>query len=153
MTRLSIAVLSAALLLGCSGIKPYPDTSPKNLRVQSQVEGAVAEVDVYRVDADCRTEYRGRVSLDRSAVEFGLPSGSLHYLDFIFASKTFLSPSVNVVRYETLLLPRPERRYDVQVRYVQSIYSVVIRETAPGGSTGRVIERGQLSDCVKRARL
>ncbi len=149
MRDLPTTALSVILLLGCSGIKPYPNTSLKNLHIQTQTEGAIAELDIYRVNAGCQTEYRGRVSLDKPSVEVGIPSDGLHYLDFIFASKTFLSPSVNVVRYDTLLLPRRERQYEARVRYVQSMYSVVIREVAPGSSTGRVIERARLSDCGK----
>lgn len=152
MRGLPIAALSVVLLLGCSGIKTYPNPSPRNLHIQTQIEGAVAELDIYRVNADCRTEYRGRVSLDKPRVEIGISGDGLYYLDFLFVSKAFLSPSVSVVRYDTLLQPRRDRRYDVRARYVDSIYSVVIREVAPGGSTGREIERAGLGDCGKSGR-
>jgi hypothetical protein len=151
------ALLVALLATGCSGVRTYPNELAPNFRVHTQVESmsamksTVAEFDIHRVDARCETEYLGRVYLDRPRIDVGIPVGGPVYLDFIFASKAFLSTQVQATRYTTVLTPRPGHEYDVQVRYLKGLYSVAIRESARGGGAGRLLERRDLADCRPRA--
>ncbi len=151
------ALLAAGLLAGCSGIKNYPDTLPKNLRIHATVSKVQAELHIHRVDPSCQTEYQGTVQLDRPSVEVGIPSGRQSLVAFTFSSSSFLSGSSSSVRYDTLLssssvrydtllTPRAGYTYDVKVSYLDNIYSVTIREIDPRGSS-REIGRRDLSAC------
>ena len=40
--RVAVWLLGASLLAGCSGIKSYPDTSPKNLIVRTEASSGSA---------------------------------------------------------------------------------------------------------------
>ena len=40
-TRLLGTLLAAGLLAGCSGIKTYPDTLPKNLHIRTETSGSL----------------------------------------------------------------------------------------------------------------
>lgn len=144
--------LVAALLPGCSSVRTYSSTLPKNLLVTTQVEGRTSvEFDVHRVNSGCELDHQGRIYLDSGATEVGIPVGETIYLDFIFASRSFLSSSTGVTRYSTLLTPRPGYDYQAEVKYIKGIYGVVIRETRKGGAGGRVIDRVPLSACKARA--
>ncbi|HYS74702.1 MAG TPA: hypothetical protein VEM38_01245 [Burkholderiales bacterium] len=140
------ALLAAGLLAGCSGIKNYPDTLPKNLRIHATVSKVQAELHIHRVDPSCQTEYQGTVQLDRPSVEVGIPSGRQSLVAFTFSSSSFLSGSSSSVRYDTLLTPRAGYTYDVKVSYLDNICSVTIREIDPRGSS-REIGRRDLSAC------
>jgi len=77
--RVAACLLGAGLLAGCSGIKTYPDTSPRNLFVETEarsgsVFGSVrVSVRIHQVDASCRTEYLGTVQLNEPSVAIGIP--------------------------------------------------------------------------------
>ncbi|MCL5801608.1 MAG: hypothetical protein M1283_03670 [Gammaproteobacteria bacterium] len=151
-----IALLAFAFLIGCTGVKTYPNRLPKNLHIRTQVNAgpaltnAGAEFDIHRVDAGCNTHYQGRVYLDKPLVEVGIPPGEPSYLDFIFASKAFLSTTTHAVRYQTVLTPRADYEYDIQASYVKGIYNVVIRERHRGSGASRLVERKSLNDCHAR---
>lgn len=49
------------------------------------------------------TDYLGRACLDRVTVNVGIPVEELPYLDFIFASRAFMSTTVVAVRYQALV--------------------------------------------------
>lgn len=140
-------------LAACSGVKTYSQRLPKNMHVTTRVvsvsamKGTVAEFDIHRVNARCETNYLGRVYLDRPTIDVGIPVDELIYLDFIFASKAFMSTTVSAVRYQTIFTPRRGYQYDARVDYDRGIYNVVIRERRPGGSGGRIIEQVPLSSC------
>lgn len=141
------------LLGGCSGIKTSPNELPTNLRVTTAIDSGaalrstVAEFDIHRVNAKCETDYLGRVYLDKPAMDVGIPENQLLYLDFIFASKTFLSNNISAVRYQTLLMSRSGYEYTAEVSYVKGIYNVVIQEKQRGAATGTAIPRTPLSSC------
>ena len=146
------ACLVAILVAGCSGVRTYPNTLPRNLRVATQVEGrTTAEFDIHKVNTRCELDHQGRVSLDDAVTEVGIAVGETIYLDFIFASKSFLSSTTGVTRYSTLLTPRAGYDYQAEVKYIKGLYGVVIRETRKGGSGGREIDRVPLSACRARA--
>ncbi len=141
------------LLVGCSGKYTYPNTFAKNLHIQSETEsGSIfssvrAALGVYRVDDQCKIEYRGTVDLDGRPVSVGIPSGRPSYLVFEFASSSFLANSRRSISYETLLLPVAGRDYDIKVSYMDNIYNVEIRESRPGDAVVRNIKRKDLRAC------
>lgn len=141
------------LLAGCSGVKTYPNDLPANLHVTTAVDSGsamkstVAEFDIHLVNAKCETSYLGRVYLDKPGIDVGIPVDQPLYLDFIFASKAFLSSDISAVRYQTLLTPRSGYEYHAQVSYIKGIYNVVIREKHRGAPAGTTIPRKSLSSC------
>jgi len=154
MKRHIIVLLSAYILLaGCSWIKTYQSTQPKNFHIETETDsGSIfskvrAAVDIYRVNADCKTEYEGTVQLKTSSVNVGIPSNRLSYLVFVFARSGVLSSTSSTITYSTLLLPRIGNNYDIKVSYIDNIYNVVIRETDPHKKKSREIERKDLNDC------
>ena len=84
-----------SLLIGCSGIKTYPNTADKNFYITTETDSGSmlsrvrTAVDIYRVDADCKTEYEGTVQLKSRSVGIGIPPGRLSYLVFVFSSSGF----------------------------------------------------------------
>jgi hypothetical protein len=104
-------------------------------------------VHIHEVDANCRTQYLGTVQLDEGSVEIGIPPDRLSYLEFNFYGSSFLGGSSSNISYDTLLRPRAGRTYDATARYADGIYHVVIRESDPRRSAGRVIKRRGLNAC------
>jgi len=145
--RLCAGLLAANLLAGCSGMKTYPDTLPKNLRIHTTVSKVQAALHIHRVDASCQTEYQGTVQLDEPSVDVGLSAERFSYVVFSFTSSSFLTGSSSSISYETLLRPRPGYTYDVEVTYLDNIYNVAIREIGPRGSSSREIGRRDLRSC------
>lgn len=147
---LSIVTLCVA---ACSGVKTYSNESRPNFVIHTQVESGsvarstVAEFDIFDIESACSKKYLGRVYLDNATTNVAIAPGRATYLEFIFASKTFMSNTTYATRYGTVLTPRADYDYDVQVRYVNAIYSVLIRETRHGSTTSRIIERKPLDVC------
>lgn len=152
-SRITAWLLGAVLLAACSGIKTYPDTSPRNLVVKTDARSGSAftsvrvSVHIHEVDANCRTQYLGTVQLNVPSVEIGIPPERPSYLVFNFHSSTFLGSSTGSINYETLLRPRAGYTYDATARYVDGLYHVVIRESDPRRSTGREIGQRGLAEC------
>ncbi len=143
-------LLALGLLVGCSGIKTFPNTLDKNLHVQTETDSGVrTAVDIYRVNADCHTEYEGTVQLRESNVEIGIPAGRASYLVFVFANSSFFGTS-GKISYNTLLTPRSGRHYKIKVRYKDDIYNVTIQEMKRGKVSVREMERRELGACKRR---
>ena len=146
-------LLVFSLLAGCFGWKSYPNTLEKNLHIQTETESGSffstvrADVDIYRVNGSCNTEYQGTVNLSSPSVEVGLHPDQASYLIFNFASSSFIANSRSTISYDTLLTPRAGHHYDIKVRYVDDIYNVEIRETHPGNPASLDIERQDLRAC------
>jgi hypothetical protein len=147
MGRLGAVLLAASLLSGCSGLKSYPDTAPKNMLIRTETSSGSwfsnvrAAVHVHRVDGNCQTEYQGTVELGVPAVEVGLPVDRVSLLAFVFISSATLGGSSSSTRVEALLKPRAGHTYQASVSYVDSMYNVVLRETDPRRSSSRELER------------
>jgi hypothetical protein len=150
-------LLAAGLLAGCSGLKSYPDTAPKNLVVRTEASsGSVlsktrVSVHIHEVDASCRTTYLGTVQLGDPTVEIGLPQERASYLVFNFHSSSFLGGTSGSINYETLLRPRGGYTYDAVARYRDGIYLVEIRESGARGKPGPELARRGLADCNRRS--
>jgi hypothetical protein len=146
-------LLTVSLLAGCLGIKPYPNTLDKNLHIQTETNTGSffskvrAAVDIYRVDADCKTQHEGSVQLNEPSVDVGIPSHRLSYLVFVFSTSSFLAGSSSTITHDTLLKPRAGYNYDIKVSYIDNMYNVAIRETHPRTSASRDIELKDLSGC------
>ena len=146
-------LIAVSLLTGCSGIKPYPNTLTKNLRIRTETEsGSIfskvrADVEIYRVDESCQIKYEGNVSLDKPLVEVGIPSDRLSYLVFTFSSSSFFAGTSGTISRNTLLKPLADYNYDIKVSYKEDIYNVMIQETNPRKSKSREIELKDLSAC------
>lgn len=144
-------LITLSLLTACSGIKTYPNTLDRNLRVTTKTDSGSAlssvrtAVDIYQVEPDCSIKYSGTIQLDSPDVDIGIPTGRSSYLVFIFSSSGFLSGS-STTSYDTLLRPRKGIRYDIDVSYLEDIYNVVIHERQ-GSNKSREIEARSLAAC------
>ncbi len=156
LRRIACFLLPACLLTGCSGVKPYPDSSRKNLYLHTRTDpGSLfssirAAVDIYRVDTLCQREYQGTVDLDSPYMSIGIPVDEPSYLVFGFASSSWLANSRSNISYDTLLSPRAGYDYDIEVSYLDEMYHVAILEKQPGGKTARKISHRSVSDCIPR---
>lgn len=150
-----VPLITLLLVAACSGLKPYPDLPNKNFFVKTVTDsGSVftdieATLDIYSVNADCSTEYKGTVKLNKPIVEIGLPPKQQSYLMFVFNTSGFFSAEGSISS-NTLLTPKTGYRYMAEVRYVDDIYNVVIYEMNPGGKKSKELEFKDLSGCKNR---
>ncbi len=148
MKRVAAICVVTVMMVGCSSIKTYPNTLPKNMHVTtkldsgSRVTSTEAALDIYRVDASCALTEEGRVDLEEAKTDIGLPTNGRLYLEFTFFNHNYLARSSSSTNYGLLLTPRPGVSYQTKAQYLGGIYDVVVRE-----SGGRVIEQVKLSDC------
>jgi len=142
--------LAAALLAGCSGVRPYPSRSENNARVFAVTQGGVltsveASLDVYAVDPACQLGYQGTVTLREAPQTVGLPVGTPSYLVFRFDRSTFLAGNRGSISYETLFTPRKGELYAFAASYRDSTYDVIITD-----ARGREIDARALDTCTPR---
>ena len=146
-------LVAAVILAGCSGLRPYPNNLEKNLVIRTDTDsGSIfskvgVEVDIFRVKADCLTEYQGTVNLNGPSVEVGIPPDKLSYMAFVFSNSSFLASSRNSISHETLLEARAGYNYDIRVSYIDDIYNVAISEKHPEKPGGRKIDFRDISAC------
>ena len=143
----ALTVLAAlALAAGCSGLKTYPNDAPRNLRVVTQLDrGVRTALHVHEVSGQCQTRYEGTVALDQPAVEVGVPAGRPSYVVVSFDTSSFLGGNRGT-SVGTVLTPRPGYRYELAVRYQQSMYDVALREVDRKGASRELPRRG-LNGC------
>jgi hypothetical protein len=143
----ALACAAALLAAACAGGKPYSDSvAPNNFSIKTS-SSVRAALGVHRVDAQCRTEYLGTVTLDTASAEIGIPAERWSYLVFDFASSGLFTKQTRTT-LETLLRPRAGYRYEANVTYRDDIYNVVIREQSPRGAWREVAFR-DLASCTK----
>jgi len=136
-----VAVLGAVALAGCSGLKTYSNDAPKNLRVASQLEGARAMLHVHEVTGPCATRYEGTVKLDPPTVDVGVPAGRPSFLVVGFDTSSFLGGQRGTT-VGTAFTPREGYRYELGVRYQDSLYDVALREIDRKGAAHELPRRG-----------
>lgn len=157
--RIALLVLAVGLMTSCSGIRPYPNTLDKNVRIRTETESRSifsntrAHVGIYRVDMECQIEYEGTIDLDQPMVLVGLPADRWNYLVFGFVSSSWLGNARRSISQATLLRTRPDHSYEIDVSYRRSIYNVVVREHQPRKSGSREIELKRVDACRERAAL
>jgi hypothetical protein len=145
--RARLAALAVVFAAGCAGTRPYVNDAPANLAVRTELDrGVRAMLHVHAVGADCSTEYRGSVRLDRQTEELALPGNAASYLVVSFDTSSFLG-GARSVSAGALLEPRPGRRYEIAVAYRDSQYDVALREA---GVPGRALPRRDLAACGAR---
>jgi hypothetical protein len=150
---LPVLLLGFIFLTGCTGIKTYPNNLEKNLYITTTTESGSffssvnATVDIYQVNTDCSLGYQGTVKLNKASVSVGIPYDKRSYLVFGFASRSFLASTSGSITYETMLKPRRNYRYTINVSYIDDIYNVEIREIHPRKKAARNIDTAGLSAC------
>lgn len=116
------------------------------MTVRGELESGVrATLHVHRVDANCRSEYQGSLTLDGASVPVAIAAGRDSYLDVTFDTSSFLA-GTRRMNAGTLVRPRAGYRYDVAVAYRNSLYQLTVRETDPAGRT-RELPRRELAAC------
>ncbi|HEY3487295.1 MAG TPA: hypothetical protein VGL10_04460 [Gammaproteobacteria bacterium] len=151
--ELAACFIATVLAVGCSSVRTYSNSLPPNLHIVTRVDSGsglnstIAELDIHQVNERCETEYQGRVFLESGISAVGIPVEQTVYLDFIFASKAFLSPNISATRFGTLLTPRPGHEYSASVNYDNGIYDVTLREGRKRSAASRVVVHRALQDC------
>jgi hypothetical protein len=143
----ALACAAALLAAACAGGNPYPDNvAPNNFSIKTS-SSARAALGVHRVDAQCRTEYLGTITLDKASAEIGIPAERWSYLVFDFSTSGLFTKQTRTT-LETLLKPRAGYQYEANVSYRDDIYNVVIREQSPRGAW-REVQLLDLAACKK----
>jgi hypothetical protein len=125
----SVAVLlSIFLLSGCGGDKLYRTTLPSNLTVSTIAKSMTATLNIHSVDTQCNPSYLGTIKLNSETTDLGIPTNKPVHLVVGFSSTSFLRSSSTYSSYDILIVPRPEYRYEMAVRYVDNIYNVEVFE-------------------------
>ena len=152
--RSSSWVLLALLAMsvgGCaSALKPYPNTLPTNLQVNTKTDSTAffswvdIDISIYYGVGACQYDYQGTVRLNKADTEIGLPVGRPSYLQFWF-SRSSVNGSA-MVPYGVVLTPQVGYTYSADVHYAEGTYHAVLYER---GATGvRMLEYQPLPDCV-----
>ena len=135
------ALLGVLAIAGCSGLKTYPNEAPRNLRVATQLDGAHAVLHVHEVSGPCKTQYDGTVKLNQPAIDIGVPAGRPSYLVVAFDTSSFLGGQRGT-SVGTAFTPREGYRYELGVRYKDSMYDVALREIDRKGASRELPHRG-----------
>jgi hypothetical protein len=146
-------LLCTVFLTGCSGTRPYQESSDKNVRFSTAVESGSwlssvrASVHVHSVDANCRTTYEGTIPLEGSTTLTGIPTGRPRYMVVSFDSSSFLLNSSSSINYATMFTPRRGYNYEIAVRYVDDTYNATVEEVDRRSLARRELRRRPLDRC------
>lgn len=149
--RLTVTAL-ILVLAGCAGVKTYPNTLDKNLRVHTKAKSDAlltrlrVDIDIFDVVGDCRIEYVGSLKLDQPNVDVGLAVNKPSYLSIVFTRNSIGSRSTYT--YETVLTPRAQHVYSVDVSHLEGMYEIFLRERGTAkNSPVRELARQPLTNC------
>ena len=138
MKRSYSIILCVILLSACATTRPFSNSLPKNLNIQTRAEsGSVFSslnifLDIYKFDSSCHAIYEGTVSLKNGLIQVGLPKNSPSYLIFRFESGGFLGGSSGSTEYASLLKPLKGRLYEAEVGYIENLCNVEITQVLRG---------------------
>jgi hypothetical protein len=129
--RLPALLVALGVLGGCAGAKPYPNEGAGNVVVRADLDRSVrAELHVHAVDRNCRTEYLGRVALQRLSTVVAIAPDRLSYLVVTFDTSSFLR-GASSASAGTLLAPRAGQSYELAVSYRANLYDVALPRGEP----------------------
>ncbi len=145
-TLLGCFILSL-IVSACGGVKDYRSSGPHNLTVNTTVDSVAAAMELYEIDSHCRAVNLGTVNLENGISEYAVPPGKDIYSVITFNSFSLLGGSSRVTS-DALITVRRGRRYEIDVRYVDTIFNVVAYEVDRIKGKRRELE-GKLSRCRK----
>lgn len=120
-------------MIGCSTAVQYPNSVPKNITINlttdtssSFFNSTVISAGVNNLNKDCTTDYKGFINLTSGNNNLGLKTGLLTHLileikqDGFTGTKTF--------QRGTLIKPKPGSKYEVIVKYIDSMFDFRLYE-------------------------
>ena len=140
-------LLSACAAAGCSTVRHYDANLPVNFSVDSNTDDVEATLNIFRADAQCRTDYLGTVELEGEHLELGIASGQPAYLVVGFSHSSFWGGTSGFTRYEVVLIPREPYAYRMDVSYVDNIYNVELFEIDRATGGERLMRDEELQAC------
>ncbi len=148
-----VLILSTFVFHGCSGLKPYPQQTLKNITISTKVDSGSffssvnAEADIYTLDRQCQRTYKGTLKLDKDSIISGIATEQESLLSFIFSNSSFLGNSNSSMSFPVYLKTRQGYSYDFIVSYKDSIYNVEVFETDQKTKKRRELETGKRQEC------
>lgn len=115
------------IVSACGGIKTYRSSLAHNLTVNTTVDSVTASMDLYEIDSQCRQIYLGSVKLTEGISEIAIPPNKDIYSVVAFESFSLLGGSSRVTS-DALISVRKGRHYEMDVRYLNTIFSVTAYE-------------------------
>lgn len=140
-------------IVSCTELQVYPDSYNKNLIIRTIAKSASRSsaikvtLDIYKVDNKCNAKYLGTVRLDSAETNVGIPVNQATFLVFNFNSISMFSSKTSSVSERTLLMPKKDNYYRINVTYVDDIYSVQIKRSRPGSQRSRSIPLTGFLNC------
>ncbi len=125
--RVALLALIAGMASGCSSTHPYASSTPENMTITTDVRSGTANLDVYSVEAPCKTNYEGTVDLSDAKLRIGVPANKLICLEFNFDGGNYFT-GYRHTYYRMYLTPRAGYHYDTAVSYVDAMYGATIYE-------------------------
>jgi len=146
-----IKFISAGLLLsvlsGCSGLTTYKNTSPVNLTINKQTDSDITtQAHVYNVNNKCHLNYIGTIDVESKTVNTGLSINTLSFIEVQFSSSSFLYGDRST-SYGTLVKPKAGYHYDLNTRYIDSIYNVSLFERKSKSSRKKELDPQGIEQC------
>lgn len=152
MKHLILAIISTNLLVACasSSAPRYDNTQEKNVTINVNMDergGLFSTVEVVAgvndLDNNCNINYRGFVELSHGKNQIGLTPGANTYLNIevAFGSRTSSSSFAR----GTILKPARGRQYEVDVKYIDSMYDFRLYEVS--GSKRKPLEVVPMEHC------
>lgn len=149
MFRITIIILFGIILSGCSNVKSYSSNSGNNLMVYVESDpDTELSLDIYTVNKKCKTNYEGRVLLEKDKNVIGLLEHGRNYLVFNFKTSSFWMNSTSVTRQDFLLKTKKNYFYEAKASYIDNIYNIEIREKRTQKSSGRELESKNITNCL-----
>lgn len=151
MYKTVFLLMLVSFLSACASTKVFKDQSAKNIEVIIEKDkGSIfnateVNVEVWKLEADCKTILLGKVDNESPKYKIGLQPGKLAYINFRFFSSGMFSND-NSMTYGSLIIPREGYNYQLKASYVEGIYNLEIFEKKPGKKTRR-LETRHYDDC------
>lgn len=140
----------SSLLAGCSSIVHYPNTAPKNVTINMSTDktsGLFNSVEfsagINNLKKDCTTDYKGFIDLKAGENKLGLKTGVSTFL--ILEIKQDSLNGVKTFQQGTLIKPKKERKYEVVMKYFDSMFDFRLYEIKK--SKRKKLKISPLSEC------
>lgn len=142
MLTLARRAASAAVLVtlaACSSMHAYKQIAPDNMLITTDIRSGSARMHIYEMDGPCNESYQGTVDLpDNDKTKLGIPTGKPSALRFTFYGGSAYLTGTHSISYDTYLTPRAGHHYEIQVSYIDAMYSATIYEQDGHGGRHKV---------------
>lgn len=150
--KLAISLFGLSVVLsGCTLIKTYKSSYPKNFTVSGKSSSGVrTSLHIHSISKSCKLNYIGTVGVRDNKKRAGLPLNQKIYLEVEYFTSSFLWMNNKSTSYGVVINPRKGYTYTLKSQYNDDVYDVSLHYNKRGSKNRYEVPVVGIDSCTDR---